>query len=96
MPSTLIQFTDVKKSFDNRQVLAGVNMNIHSGEITAIIGKSGTGKSVLLKHIIGLMTPDSGEILIWGESLKDLELARKRKFQKKLSYMFQDNALFDF
>ena len=58
--------------------------------------KGGTGKSVLLKHIIGLVKPDSGQILINGEPIDHLETTKLRSFQKNLSYMFQDNALFDF
>ncbi len=96
MTIPLIEFVDVKKSFENFHVLKGVNMSIFKGEITVIIGKSGTGKSVLLKHIIGLLEQDKGEILIQGEPLAKLSRTKKKAFQKKLSYMFQDNALFDF
>ncbi len=66
MPSPLIEIKDIKKSFGNLEVLRGVNMSINRGEITAIIGKSGEGKSVLLKHIIGLLQPDDGEIIFEG------------------------------
>ncbi len=71
-------------------------MSIFKGETTAVIGKSGTGKSVLLKHIIGLVEMDSGQILLEGEPLSKLSNKKKKAFQQKLSYMFQDNALFDF
>ena len=95
MTAPFIQFVDVKKCFKTQEVLKGVYLSIHRGEITTIIGKSGTGKSVLLKHIIGLMHPDSGQILINGESVHLLFREKIKAFQKKLSYMFQDNALFD-
>jgi len=95
MTVPLIQFIDVRKAFETFQVLKGVNLSIFSGEIIAVIGKSGTGKSVLLKHIIGLMHPDSGQILINGEPLDHLSEEKIQFFQKELSYMFQDNALFD-
>jgi len=95
MTVPFIQFVDVKKRFKTQEVLKGVHLSIHRGEITTIIGKSGTGKSVLLKHIIGLMHPDSGQILINGESVHLLSREKIKAFQKKLSYMFQDNALFD-
>jgi phospholipid/cholesterol/gamma-HCH transport system ATP-binding protein len=96
MTTALIQFIDVKKSFGTSRVLKGLNLSIYKGEITAIIGKSGTGKSVLLKHIIGLVQQDSGQILIAGKPLYQLPKQEIRSFQKELSYMFQDNALFDF
>lgn len=96
MTAPFIQFTDIKKSFGTNRVLKGVHLSLYRGEIIAIIGKSGTGKSVLLKHIIGLVEQDSGEIFINGTPLKQLSSQDKKNFQKTLSYMFQDNALFDF
>ncbi len=96
MTTPFIQFADIKKSFGTNSVLEGINLSLYRGEIIAIIGKSGTGKSVLLKHIIGLVEQDSGEILINGTPLKQLSFKDKKNFQKTLSYMFQDNALFDF
>ncbi|OGR27710.1 MAG: ABC transporter ATP-binding protein [Desulfobacterales bacterium RIFOXYA12_FULL_46_15] len=95
MTAPLIQFVNLKKSFETQEVLKGIHLSIYSKEITAIIGKSGTGKSVLLKHIIGLIHPDSGEILINGEPVHLLSRGKIKAFQKELSYMFQDNALFD-
>ena len=92
----LIQFINITKSFGSHHVLKGLNLSILKGEIIAIIGKSGTGKSVLLKHIIGLVRQDSGQILIEGEPLHQLPVSKIKTFQKELSYMFQDNALFDF
>ena len=96
MTVPFIQFVDVAKSFGTHHVLNGLNLSIYKGEIIAIIGKSGTGKSVLLKHIIGLIQQDSGQILINGEPLHQLSKKNRKSFQKQLSYMFQDNALFDF
>lgn len=96
MKCPLIEFREIKKRFGDQQVLNGVNLSIYQGEITAVIGKSGTGKSVLLKHIIGLMEPDSGQILINGISLNRQAKTDRRAFRQELSYMFQDNALFDF
>ena len=63
MEKPLIEFQDVIKRFGSRTILDGVNLAIYEGEVTTIIGKSGTGKSVLLKHIIGLLKPDEGRIL---------------------------------
>ena len=96
MTTPFIQFIDIKKSFGSNRVLQGVNLSLYRGEIIAIIGKSGTGKSVLLKHIIGLVEQDAGQILINGTLLRQLSSKDKKNFQKTLSYMFQDNALFDF
>ena len=95
MADVFIQFVDVKKSFDANHVMQGVNLSIYKGETTVVIGKSGCGKSVLLKHIIGLMEQDSGEILISGKNLSSLNKKEKKAFKNKLSYMFQSNALFD-
>lgn len=92
----LIQFKDAAKHFGNNFVLDGINLSIFKGEITAIIGKSGTGKSVLLKHIIGLFEPDSGDVLYEGKCLVDMSTNEKRALKRKSSYMFQDSALFDF
>jgi phospholipid/cholesterol/gamma-HCH transport system ATP-binding protein len=96
MNTPLIQFIDIKKSFGANDVLCGVNLSIHKGETIAVIGKSGTGKSVLLKHIIGLVHQDSGKMLIKGTPLNRMPKKEKHIFKKELSYMFQDNALFDF
>ncbi len=95
MKTPLIEFLDVKKKFGSNQVMKGVNLAIYQGEITTIIGKSGSGKSVLLKHIIGLMKQDSGQILISGEDFSRMDRKKKRLTKRKFSYMFQDNALFD-
>jgi phospholipid/cholesterol/gamma-HCH transport system ATP-binding protein len=96
MSSPLIQFVDVKKRFGDNQVLKGINLSIYKGEIIAVIGMSGTGKSVLLKHIIGLLHQDSGKLLIQGKPLHLMPKKEKLHFKKELSYMFQENALFDF
>lgn len=90
-----IQFVDIHKQFGEHKVLTGVNLSIYKGEILAIIGKSGTGKSVLLKHLIGLIHQDKGSILIEGKDLRSLSSNQVKDFRKELSYMFQENALFD-
>jgi len=95
MPSHLIELKNIKKSFGKQEVLRGVNMTINRGEITAIIGKSGEGKSVLLKHIIGLLQPDDGEIIFDGMSFSKINRSELRQIWSKFSYVFQGNALFD-
>lgn len=91
----LIQFKDVSKRFDQQVVLNGVDLTINRGEITTIIGMSGVGKSVLLKHIIGLIAPDSGKILYLGRDIANLSRRERSEVKKKFSYMFQGTALFD-
>jgi len=91
----LIQIKDLRKTFAGKKVLDGVNLRINEGEITTIIGKSGVGKSVLLKHIIGLQEHDSGQILFNGKPYKKMKEKEKRKLRSKLSFMFQGTALFD-
>ena len=95
MTVPLIQFNQVYKSFGDHAVLKGVDLSIYRGEVTAIIGKSGIGKSVLLKHIIGLLQPDKGEILFEGQDLTVMDAARRKAVKMKFSYMFQGTALFD-
>jgi phospholipid/cholesterol/gamma-HCH transport system ATP-binding protein len=95
MTTPLIEFKNVKKNFNGNTVLDGVDFEAYEGQITVIIGKSGTGKTVLLKHIIGLLEPDSGDILFRGKPVTDMSKSEKNAFYKQFSYMFQGNALFD-
>jgi len=95
MNQSLIQFKNVFKQFDTNRVLTGVDFSINKGETTAIVGKSGDGKSVILKHIIGLMQCDSGDILFEGNSLTGMKKKEMSELRSKFSYMFQGAALFD-
>ena len=95
MEQPLIQLQNVSKRLGNNQVMDGADLSIYQGEITTIIGKSGVGKSVLLKHIIGLMEPDSGDVLFQGQSLSMMKKSDRRALKQKISYMFQGTALFD-
>jgi phospholipid/cholesterol/gamma-HCH transport system ATP-binding protein len=91
----MIKIIDLVRSFDGQPVLNGLNLDIPQGQITVVIGKSGAGKSVLLKHIAGLLLPDGGRIIIDGV---DITRARGRQLQglrQRLAYMFQGGALFD-
>ena len=96
MAQPLIQLKDIVKKYGTNYVLNGVNLSIYRGEITSIIGKSGVGKSVLLKHMIGLIEPDAGQILFVGKPISEMKAAERRSMKRKFSYMFQDSALFDF
>jgi len=90
MATPLIEFQGVSKRFNDKVVLERVNLQIYEREVTTIIGLSGTGKTVLLKHIIGLHKPDEGTILFRGQPLDQI-----RRRDLPMSYMFQGNALFD-
>ncbi|MGQ9571119.1 MAG: ABC transporter ATP-binding protein [Thermodesulfovibrionales bacterium] len=91
----MITFIDLYKSFDHQQVLKGVNLEILDKELLTIMGKSGGGKSVLLKHIIGLLKPDLGKVLIDGIDITKLSLKELDKIRERLGVLFQGGALFD-
>ena len=91
----MIEMIDVYKSFGTNHVLRGVNLKVEAGESMVVIGGSGTGKSVILKHIIGLMKPDSGRIVIDGQDLADLSEEEINDFRKRFGMLFQGAALFD-
>jgi phospholipid/cholesterol/gamma-HCH transport system ATP-binding protein len=91
----LIEFRNVTKQFGDKTVLDRVNVKIYENQITTIIGKSGTGKSVFLKHIIGLLQPDEGTILFQGKPIDEMKRAEKEEYRKAIAYLFQNNALLD-
>lgn len=94
-PKLPVELIEIYKSFKTLNVLRGISLKIEKGKITSIIGKSGEGKSVLLKHIIGLLKPDKGKIYFDGKLLSEMTRPEIKEFRKKISYMFQGNALFD-
>ena len=91
----MIEFKDIYKSFGANQVLKGVNLTIQKGETAVIIGRSGCGKSVLLKHVIGLLKPDKGEIFVDGEDITSYQDDKLYKLRRKFGMIFQASALFD-
>jgi len=91
----MIKLTNLHKTFGSQKVLDGLNLTIPEGQITAIIGPSGEGKSVLLRHIIGLMQPDSGQIEIDGESIIGIRRSQLNRIREKFGMLFQNAALFD-
>lgn len=93
--SSLIVLKDLVKSFDGKKVLRGVNLIAETGKTTVVIGRSGTGKSVLLKHIIGLMKADSGSVLVDGLDVTKLQLKELYEIRRKMGMVFQASALFD-
>ncbi len=86
---------DLRKSFGKHVVLDGVDLSVAAGESLVIVGPSGTGKSVLLKHLIGLLQPDSGEVLVDGQNLWELDGVERNALRKKFGMSFQEGALFD-
>jgi phospholipid/cholesterol/gamma-HCH transport system ATP-binding protein len=91
----MIEIKDVHKEFAGNQVLRGVDLNIQKGETMVIIGRSGCGKSVLLKHIIGLLKPDRGKILVDGEDITAYNDGQLNQLRQKFGMLFQGAALFD-
>jgi len=91
----MIEARDLEKSFGAQRVLDGVNLCIREGESVVIIGRSGGGKSILLKHLIGLIRPDSGEVIIDGESIVGMNERRLLSVRHKFGMLFQGAALFD-
>jgi len=90
-----IKIVDLYKSFENKQVLKGLNLEIEAGETMVIIGQSGSGKSVLLKHIIGIMRPARGQVFIAGQEISALPDEDIMKLSRKFGMLFQGAALFD-
>ena len=90
----MIELINVCKAFDGHQVLDNMNLNINSGETTVIIGRSGCGKSVLLKHIIGLLRPDTGHIFIDGKDITLMDEKGLKEVRMKFGMLFQGAALF--
>ena len=95
MMASAIGLHKLYKAFDGNQVLQGLDLTIEAGEILTILGGSGTGKSVLLKLIIGLLKPDTGQILVEGEDIVPLQEEELLKVRRKVGMLFQGAALFD-
>jgi phospholipid/cholesterol/gamma-HCH transport system ATP-binding protein len=91
----MIEVRNLKKSFGSHSVLDGVNLLIEKGESVVIIGRSGGGKSVLLKHLIGLIKPDSGQVLIEGQDIVPMNERQLLPIRRKFGMLFQGAALFD-
>ena len=91
----MIEVRDLSKSFGVHAILDGVNLRIEEGESVVIIGRSGGGKSVLLKHLIGLLKPDSGQVLIDGEDIVPMDERQLLRVRSRFGMLFQGAALFD-
>lgn len=91
----MIQIENVTKSFDDVPVLRGISLTVEEGEFVALIGRSGYGKSVLLRHVAGLLRPDSGRVLVDGQDLTSLRGGDLEKLRSRFGFVFQGGALFD-
>ncbi len=93
--TNMIEIVDLYKNFGENQVLKGVNLKINKGETVVVLGRSGCGKSVLLKHIIGLMKPDKGKVFIDGEDITIFKNEKLYQLRQRFGMLFQASALFD-
>ena len=91
----MIQIDKLQKSFDGYDVLKGISFEVGKGQVFALVGGSGGGKSVLLKHVAGLMKPDYGSVVVDGEKISGSGQKSLRAFREKLGFLFQGGALFD-
>lgn len=92
----MIHVAGLSKSFYGQTVLDGIDLDVAAGEIVAVLGESGTGKSVLLKHLIGLLRPDTGVVEVCGEDVTRMRERDLLRLRTQIGYLFQDGALFDF
>jgi phospholipid/cholesterol/gamma-HCH transport system ATP-binding protein len=92
---TIVEFENVWKSYTRREVLAGVSLQIRKGEVLCVLGPSGTGKSVTLRHINGLERPDKGDVRVFGESVVGLTEEQLSPVRRRVAMLFQGGALFD-
>jgi phospholipid/cholesterol/gamma-HCH transport system ATP-binding protein len=90
-----VEFVDVHKAYGSKQVLRGANLKVYRGEVLVILGGSGTGKSVTLRHMLGLEAPDSGRVIVEDEDVTDLPEEEFYRVRKKFGMLFQSGALFD-
>ena len=90
-----IQLNDVHRTFGQNHVLRGLDLEVLDGETLCILGFSGAGKSVILKHMVGLIRPDSGDVLVDGQNVSDLDVGELNELRRDIGYVFQFAALFD-
>lgn len=92
---TVLQISDLSKSFGANHVLKNFSLALNKGENLAVLGKSGSGKSVLIKCVVGLIEPDSGSISVFGKSIQDMDQDELDKVRARIGFLFQSNALYD-
>ena len=91
----MIQFAQLVKAFDDRPVLTGLTLDVRDGETMVIVGYSGTGKSVALKHVVGLLVPDAGDVLVDGRPVSTMDRSALNQLRREIGFVFQFAALFD-
>lgn len=95
MKTCLVSVKNIQKSFGEKEVLKGISFKLYKGENLAILGRSGSGKSVLLKMLVGLIEPDEGDILVLGKQVSRLKEEELTELRKRIGYLFQEGALYD-
>ena len=93
--NVVAQLVDIRKSYDSQEVLKGVNLSIMEGKTTVIVGGSGQGKSQIIKHILGLIQPDSGQVIVFGKEINSIRKKELREIRNNFGVLFQNSALFD-
>src|SRR5688572_27255449 len=91
----VVSIRELTKAFGTKKVLAGVNMELYKGENLVVLGKSGSGKSVMIKCMVGLLTQDAGKLEIFGDEVKDLSDDALKDLRIKVGFLFQSGALYD-
>src|ERR1035437_9946362 len=92
---TVISISGLFMSFDDLEVLKGIDFNLYKGENVAVLGRSGSGKSVLIKIIVGLLKPDKGEVIVLGKSVNNLDRKELDRLRLHIGFSFQNSALYD-
>src|SRR5947207_15361789 len=95
MTEAVIDVRDLWKTFGGNHVLQGVSWQMHEGTTTVILGASGSGKTVLMKHIMGLFKPDRGEVIVDGENISAMDRQELARLRTRMGMVFQNSALFD-
>jgi phospholipid/cholesterol/gamma-HCH transport system ATP-binding protein len=91
----VVEISHLKKTFGSNEVLKDINIKINKGENLVVLGKSGSGKSVLIKCLVGLINPDEGKMIVLGENIADLKVDELNNIRKKIGFLFQSGALYD-
>lgn len=91
----VIQLIDVKKKFGSQNILKGVNLSIFEGKTTVVVGASGQGKSLIIKHILGLVRPDTGKVMVYGKDINKIRKKELKEIRANFGVLFQNAALFD-
>ncbi len=94
-PPVVIHVRGLKKAFGDREILRGVDLDVHAAENVVVLGRSGTGKSVLIKILVGLLTPDAGQVVVLGQNVHQLARRDLDALRRRVGFSFQNSALYD-